>query len=165
MVKTDRGTLEVGKLADIVLNGDPPANVSNLNVAMVIKDGEAVVDESRRASLSASIGNIALPTLNSTNSTNRRTRCRVRCTRDPQLCAPIQRSGDREYCRSLFASSSTVRISAGGKQVSAETWQSRCPSVPPRYNASEIRRRVAMRARCRARRGRPQTMLQPMGKS
>ena len=39
------GTLEAGKLADIVvLNGDPLANVSNLlNVAMVIKGGEIVV--------------------------------------------------------------------------------------------------------------------------
>jgi imidazolonepropionase-like amidohydrolase len=45
IVKTDRGTLEAGKLADIVvLNGDPLANVSNLlNVAMVIKGGEVVV--------------------------------------------------------------------------------------------------------------------------
>jgi imidazolonepropionase-like amidohydrolase len=43
----DRGTLEAGKLADIVvLGGDPLANVSNLlNVAMVIKGGEVVVDK------------------------------------------------------------------------------------------------------------------------
>src|SRR5688500_11713479 len=46
IVKTDRGTLEAGKLADIVgLTGDPLANVSNLlNVAMVIKGGEVVVE-------------------------------------------------------------------------------------------------------------------------
>jgi imidazolonepropionase-like amidohydrolase len=46
IVKTDRGTLEAGKLADIVvLNGDPLANVSNLlNVVMVIKGGEVVVE-------------------------------------------------------------------------------------------------------------------------
>jgi imidazolonepropionase-like amidohydrolase len=46
IVKTDRGTLEAGTLADIVvLNGDPLANVSNLlNVAMVIKGGEVVVE-------------------------------------------------------------------------------------------------------------------------
>jgi imidazolonepropionase-like amidohydrolase len=45
IVKTDRGTLEAGKLADIVvLNGDPLANISNLlNVVMVIKGGEVVV--------------------------------------------------------------------------------------------------------------------------
>src|SRR5688572_21615676 len=42
----DRGTLEAARLADmVVLNGDPLANVSNLlNVAMVIKGGEVVVD-------------------------------------------------------------------------------------------------------------------------
>src|SRR5688572_17212734 len=45
VLKTDRGTLEAGKLADIVVvNGDPLANVSNLlNVVMVIKGGEVVV--------------------------------------------------------------------------------------------------------------------------
>ena len=46
-VKTDRGTLEPGKLADIVvLDGDPLADVSNLlKVAMVLKGGEIVVDK------------------------------------------------------------------------------------------------------------------------
>ena len=46
-LKRDRGTLEPGKLADlVVLNGDPLVNVSNLlNVAMVIKGGEVVVDK------------------------------------------------------------------------------------------------------------------------
>jgi imidazolonepropionase-like amidohydrolase len=46
VLKTDRGTLEAGKLADIVvLNGDPLANVSNLlNVVMVLKGGEVVVE-------------------------------------------------------------------------------------------------------------------------
>jgi imidazolonepropionase-like amidohydrolase len=46
VVKNDRGTLEAGKLADIVvLNGDPLADVSNLlNVMMVIKGGEVVVE-------------------------------------------------------------------------------------------------------------------------
>ena len=41
------GTLEAGKLADIVIvNGDPLANVSNLlDVAVVIKGGEVVVDK------------------------------------------------------------------------------------------------------------------------
>jgi imidazolonepropionase-like amidohydrolase len=41
------GTLEAGKLADIVvLNGDPLASVTNLlNVAMVFKGGEIVVDK------------------------------------------------------------------------------------------------------------------------
>ena len=45
VLKTDRGTLEAGKLADIVvLNGDPLASVTNLlNVVMVIKGGEVVV--------------------------------------------------------------------------------------------------------------------------
>jgi len=47
ILKSDRGTLDAGKLADIVvLNGDPLADVSNLlNVAMVIKGGEVVVDK------------------------------------------------------------------------------------------------------------------------
>jgi imidazolonepropionase-like amidohydrolase len=46
ILKTDRGTLEAGKLADIVvLNGDPLADVENLlKVSMVIKGGEVVVD-------------------------------------------------------------------------------------------------------------------------
>ena len=45
ILKTDRGTLETGKLADIVvLNGDPLADVQNLlKVSMVIKGGEVVV--------------------------------------------------------------------------------------------------------------------------
>jgi imidazolonepropionase-like amidohydrolase len=45
ILKSDRGTLEAGKLADIVvLNGDPLADVENLlKVAMVIKGGEVVV--------------------------------------------------------------------------------------------------------------------------
>jgi imidazolonepropionase-like amidohydrolase len=47
VVRSDIGTLEPGKLADIVvLNGDPLANVSNLlNVVMTIKGGEVVVDK------------------------------------------------------------------------------------------------------------------------
>jgi imidazolonepropionase-like amidohydrolase len=47
ILKPDRGTLEAGRLADIVvLNGDPLANVSNLlNVMMVIKGGEVVVEK------------------------------------------------------------------------------------------------------------------------
>jgi imidazolonepropionase-like amidohydrolase len=51
IVKSDRGTLEAGRLADIVvLNGDPLANVSNLlEVAMVIKGGEVVVDKRQPA--------------------------------------------------------------------------------------------------------------------
>jgi imidazolonepropionase-like amidohydrolase len=46
-LKRDRGTLEAGKLADIVVvNGDPLADVQNLlNVAMVIKGGEVVVEK------------------------------------------------------------------------------------------------------------------------
>lgn len=46
ILKDDRGTLAPGRLADIVvLNGDPLADISNLlNVAMVIKGGEVVVD-------------------------------------------------------------------------------------------------------------------------
>ena len=46
-LRTDRGTLEAGKLADMVLlNGDPLANVSNLlNVVMTIKGGEIVTDK------------------------------------------------------------------------------------------------------------------------
>jgi imidazolonepropionase-like amidohydrolase len=46
IVKTDRGTLEPGKLADIVvLNGDPLAGVENLlKVQMVIKGGQVVVE-------------------------------------------------------------------------------------------------------------------------
>jgi imidazolonepropionase-like amidohydrolase len=47
ILKNDRGTLEAGKLADIVvLNGDPLADVQNLlKVAMVIKGGEVVVEK------------------------------------------------------------------------------------------------------------------------
>lgn len=47
IVKTDRGTLEAGKLADIVvLNGDPLASIDNfLKVTMVIKGGEVVVEK------------------------------------------------------------------------------------------------------------------------
>lgn len=46
IVRTDRGTLEAGKLADmVVLNGDPLADVQNLlEVRMVIKGGEVVVE-------------------------------------------------------------------------------------------------------------------------
>jgi imidazolonepropionase-like amidohydrolase len=46
ILKTDRGSLEPGKLADIVvLNGDPLADVQNLlRVSMVIKGGEVVVE-------------------------------------------------------------------------------------------------------------------------
>lgn len=46
ILKTDRGTLEAGKLADIVvLNGDPLADAQNLlEVHMVIKGGEVVVE-------------------------------------------------------------------------------------------------------------------------
>jgi imidazolonepropionase-like amidohydrolase len=46
-LKTDRGTLEPGKLGDIVvLAGDPLADVSNvLKVVMVVKGGEVVVDK------------------------------------------------------------------------------------------------------------------------
>ena len=46
VMKTDRGTLEAGKLADIVLvRQDPFARVENLlDVAMVIKGGRVVVD-------------------------------------------------------------------------------------------------------------------------
>jgi imidazolonepropionase-like amidohydrolase len=45
--ENELGTLEAGKIADIVLlNGDPLANVQNLlNVAMVVKGGEVVVDK------------------------------------------------------------------------------------------------------------------------
>jgi imidazolonepropionase-like amidohydrolase len=44
------GTLEPGKLGDaVILDGDPLANVTNLlNVRMVIKDGQVVVDRSRQ---------------------------------------------------------------------------------------------------------------------
>jgi imidazolonepropionase-like amidohydrolase len=46
-LKPDRGTIETGKLADIVvLGGDPLADVSNLlNVVMVVKGGEVIVDK------------------------------------------------------------------------------------------------------------------------
>jgi imidazolonepropionase-like amidohydrolase len=47
-LKDDRlGTLEAGKFADmVILDGDPLANVANLlNVAMVIKGGQVVVEE------------------------------------------------------------------------------------------------------------------------
>ena len=48
--RDELGTLEPGKVADIViLNGDPLANVSNLlNVAVVIKGGEVVIDHRQR---------------------------------------------------------------------------------------------------------------------
>jgi imidazolonepropionase-like amidohydrolase len=47
ILKNDRGTLEAGKLADIVvLSGDPLAGVENLlRVQMVIKGGEVVVEK------------------------------------------------------------------------------------------------------------------------
>jgi imidazolonepropionase-like amidohydrolase len=46
ILKTDRGTLEAGTLADlVVLNGDPLADVQNLlKVTMVVKGGEVVVE-------------------------------------------------------------------------------------------------------------------------
>jgi len=46
ILKTDRGTLEAGKLADIVvLNGDPLADSQNLlEVHTVIKGGEVMVE-------------------------------------------------------------------------------------------------------------------------
>ena len=46
ILKTDRGTLEAGKLADIVvLNGDPLADPQNLlKISLVIKGGEVVVE-------------------------------------------------------------------------------------------------------------------------
>ena len=44
------GTLEPGKVGDgVILDGDPLTNVTNLlNVRMVIKDGQVVVDRSRQ---------------------------------------------------------------------------------------------------------------------
>ena len=48
----DLGTLEAGKLADIVIiDGDPLADISNLlNVAVVVKGGKIVVDHRLAAS-------------------------------------------------------------------------------------------------------------------